>query len=108
MPDSFHFLNDRKRALCRVLIYYFQASRNLPQILVQVIYRLNILNLICSVSYLTMSPRKDLIERGPWWTFFSTVTKVNLGDNLSQFESGKISKFVPYSKYPPYIKDVSF
>ncbi|TIB74274.1 hypothetical protein E3Q23_02759 [Wallemia mellicola] len=27
---------------------------------------------------------------------------------LSQFESGKISKFVPYSKYPPCIKDVSF
>ncbi|TIA91981.1 hypothetical protein E3P99_00798 [Wallemia hederae] len=26
----------------------------------------------------------------------------------SQFEAGKISKFVPYSKYPPCIKDVSF
>lgn len=27
---------------------------------------------------------------------------------LSQFESGKITKFEPYSKYPPCYKDVSF
>ncbi|TIA71041.1 hypothetical protein E3P92_04055 [Wallemia ichthyophaga] len=27
---------------------------------------------------------------------------------LEQFEQGKITKFVPYSKYPPCIKDVSF
>lgn len=27
---------------------------------------------------------------------------------IDQFEQGKITKFVPYSKYPPCIKDVSF
>lgn len=80
MSNSFHLLNDKKRDLSGIDLLFpsvtqFNSKSSTDDIQAEGLKSHN------SVSYVTMSPRKDLIERGPWWTFFSAVTKVTLGGN---------------------------